>query len=162
MFKLLSFFTFIFINVDDDRHYGEHLDSLGRAPTCTFERYMNEHCREWIYNCKQLQSILRTLLCRCACLCIVTSKGIDIRRFMRYFTRCTGLSNVIVHATCSSSVTIKRLKYILFFYYTHTHTIRLIIHYTKVYQKKYLFFTKPLEIQSLSKRASSTFYRHPG
>ena len=48
----------IVIIVDDDRHYGEHWDSLGRAPTCTFKRYMNEHCREWIYNYKQLHTIV--------------------------------------------------------------------------------------------------------
>jgi len=37
----------IAIYVDDDGHYGEYFDSLGRAPSDTFERYMNEHCREW-------------------------------------------------------------------------------------------------------------------
>ena len=33
----------IAIYVNDDGHYGEYFDSLGRAPTRTFERYMNEH-----------------------------------------------------------------------------------------------------------------------
>jgi len=28
-----------------------------RVPTRQFEHYMNEHCRAWTYNCKQLQSI---------------------------------------------------------------------------------------------------------
>ena len=42
--------------VDDDGRYGEYFDPLGRAPTRVFERYMNEHCCEWIYS-KQLQNI---------------------------------------------------------------------------------------------------------
>jgi len=33
--------------VDDGGHYGEYFDSLGRAPTRTFERYMDEH---WVAN----------------------------------------------------------------------------------------------------------------
>jgi len=35
----------VIVIVYDGGHYGEYLDSLGRAPTRTFERYMNEHCR---------------------------------------------------------------------------------------------------------------------
>jgi len=35
-----------------DGRYGEYFDPLGRAPTDTFERYMNEHYREWMYNGK--------------------------------------------------------------------------------------------------------------
>jgi len=54
----------IAIYVDDGGHCGEYFDSLGRAPTRAFERYMDEHCREWIYNRKQYcQSFLWTLLC---------------------------------------------------------------------------------------------------
>ena len=45
----------IAIYVDDNGHYGEYFDSLGRPPNRLFEHYMNEHCREWTYNCKQLQ-----------------------------------------------------------------------------------------------------------
>ena len=44
----------IAIYVDDDGHYGE---CFGRVPTRQFENYMNEHCLEWSYNCKELQSI---------------------------------------------------------------------------------------------------------
>ena len=36
---------------------GEYFDSLRRKPTRVFERYMNEHCRKWTFNRKQLQSI---------------------------------------------------------------------------------------------------------
>ena len=88
----------IAVYVDDDEHYGEYFDSLGRAPTRTFERYMDEHCREWIYNRKQLQSIVSRFCGHyCACFCILRSKGVDMCRFLRYFTRDTGLNDVIVH-----------------------------------------------------------------
>jgi len=36
------------IYVHDDSRYGEYFDPLVRAPTRVFERYMNEHCCEWI------------------------------------------------------------------------------------------------------------------
>jgi len=48
----------IAIYVDDDGRYGEYFDSFGRAPTEVFERYMNEHCSEWTFNRKQLQSAI--------------------------------------------------------------------------------------------------------
>jgi len=77
---------------------GEYFDSLGRAPTRTFERYMNKHCREWIDNCKQLQSIVSRFCGHyCASFCILKSNGIDMCRFLRHFTRDTGLNDVIVH-----------------------------------------------------------------
>jgi len=88
----------IAIYVDDDEYYGEYFDSLGCAPTRAFERYMKKRCREWIYNCKQLQSIVSRFCGHfCACFCILRSRGVDLRRFLRYFTRHTGLKDVIVH-----------------------------------------------------------------
>ena len=88
----------IAIYVDDDGRYGEYFDPLGRAPTRIFERYMNEHCCEWIYNCKQLQSIAsRFCGYYCACFCILRNSDIDMHRFLRYFTHDTGLNDVIVH-----------------------------------------------------------------
>ena len=74
----------IAIYVDDDGHYGEYFDSLGRAPDrlYIFEHYMNEHCREWTYNCKHLQSITSRFCGHyCVCFCIRRSTGIDMRRF---------------------------------------------------------------------------------
>jgi len=32
-------------------------DSFGRGPDRLFERYMTEHCREWIFNTRPLTSI---------------------------------------------------------------------------------------------------------
>jgi len=86
------------IYVDDDEHYGEYFDSLGRAPTRSFKRYINGHCRKWIYNCKRLQSIVSRFCGHyCACYCILRSKGVDMYRFLRYFTRSIRANDVILH-----------------------------------------------------------------
>ena len=90
----------IAIYADDDGRYGEYFNSLGRAPTRLFERYMNEHCREWTYNRKQLQSITS----RCACFCILRSRDIGMRRFLCYFTRDSELNDVIVHELMYNSI----------------------------------------------------------
>jgi len=59
---------------------------------------MHKRYREWIYNCKQLQSIVSRFCGHfCACFCILRSRGVDLRRFLRYFSRDTGLKDVIVH-----------------------------------------------------------------
>ena len=93
------------INDDDDDDYGEYFDLMGLAPTRLFERYMNEHCCEWAYNRKQLQSIT-TGFCGhwCACFCILRSRGIGMRRFLCYFTRDSELNDVIVHELMYSSI----------------------------------------------------------
>ena len=85
--------------MDDDGRYGDYFDSLGRRPTATFEHYMNKHCREWTYNRKQLQSITSRFVdtTYCACFCILRSRGVDMCSFLRYFTRDTGLNDVVVH-----------------------------------------------------------------
>ena len=60
--------------------------------------HLDEHCREWTFNCKQLQSITsRFCGYYCAFFCILRSRGVDMRRFLRYFTRDTGLNDVVVH-----------------------------------------------------------------
>ena len=56
----------IAIYVDDGGRYGEYFDLLGRQPTATF----GEHCREWTFNCKQLQSIT-SRFCGHYCACCV-------------------------------------------------------------------------------------------
>jgi len=84
----------VVIYVDQDGHHGEYFDSLGRRPDRLFERYMNEHCREWTYNRKQLQSIS---ICGhyCTCFCVLRSR--DMCRFLQYFSHDTGLNDVVVH-----------------------------------------------------------------
>ena len=88
----------IAICVDDNGRYGEYFDPLGRAPLSVFERYMNEHCHDWIYNRKQLQSVA-SRFCRhyCICFCIARSRDVNMCRFTDYFTCDTGLNDVVVH-----------------------------------------------------------------
>jgi len=68
----------IAIYVDDDGRYGEYFDPLGRAPISVFERYMNVHCRDWIYNRKQLESVTSRFCGHyCVCFCIARSSGVE-------------------------------------------------------------------------------------
>jgi len=88
----------IAIYVADDGRHGEFFDSLGRRPDRLFVRYMNEHCRVWTFNPTQLQSVVSRICGQyCACFCILRSKGVDLSRFSNYFTRDTGLNDVVVH-----------------------------------------------------------------
>jgi len=88
----------IAIYVDDDGRYGEYFDPLGRAPISVFECYMNVHCRDWIYNRKQLQSVASRFCGHyCVCFCTARSSGVSMCRFTDYFTRDTGLNDVVVH-----------------------------------------------------------------
>jgi len=88
----------IAIYVDDDGRYGEYFDPLGSAPISVLERYMNEHCRLWIYNSKQLQSVASRFCGHyCVCFCIAESSGVNMCRFTDYFTRDTGLNDVVAH-----------------------------------------------------------------
>ena len=45
--------------VDQD-YLGDHLDSFGRHPIPTVEKYLDDKCIEWQYSVKQLQSPLTT------------------------------------------------------------------------------------------------------
>ena len=85
------------IYVDDDARYGEYFDPLGLAPAAVFEHYMNEHCRDWIFNSKQLQSVSQFCGHYCVCFCILRSRDVDLRYFLTYFTHDTGLNDVVVH-----------------------------------------------------------------
>jgi hypothetical protein len=42
----------------DSKGRGEYFDSIGRKPTALFENYMNKNCTRWIFNTRQLQSIV--------------------------------------------------------------------------------------------------------
>jgi len=81
--------------VNDYGHYGA---CLGHVPTRQFEHYMNERCREWSCNCKQLQSIMSRFCGHyCACFSITRRRGVGMADFIRYFNRDTGLNDFIVH-----------------------------------------------------------------
>jgi len=66
---------------------------------------------------KSDSAVTRSSWQRCTTVYLLTSAT---SRFLHYFTYDTGLNDVIVHKRICE--TIKLLKYISFFYYTHIHT----------------------------------------
>jgi hypothetical protein len=81
---------------DDDR--GEYFDSFGRAPTRVFKDYLNRHCKCWIYNDRQLQSVCSRFCGHyCVYYCLLRGRGVDLRRIVATFTNDTGFNDVIVH-----------------------------------------------------------------
>ena len=78
--------------------YGEYFDSFGRKPNKHFERYMNENCRRWIFNGKQLQSRI-SAFCGfyCCVVVILKCRNISMRKIISMFTNDTGYNDWIVH-----------------------------------------------------------------
>jgi hypothetical protein len=93
----------IAINIDADGRHGEYFDSLGQPPSTTFERFLNERCEEWIFNERQLQSVISRFCGHyCVYYCMLRSRGIDMRRVVNQFTDDTGFNDVLVHGfVCS-------------------------------------------------------------
>ena len=84
------------IYVKDGR--GEYFDSFGRRPTALFERYLNRHCTSWIYNDRQIQSVI-SKFCGHYCIyyCMLRSRGVDMRKIVSSFSSDTGLNDALVH-----------------------------------------------------------------
>ena len=82
------------IHVEDG--CGEYFDSFGRRPTELFERYLNRHCTSWIYNDRQIQSVI-SKFCGHYCICMLRSRGVDMRKIVSSFTSDTGLNDALVH-----------------------------------------------------------------
>ena len=66
---------------DNENSREEYFDSMGRFPTKWFETFLDENCNSWIWNEKQLQSVISKLcghyyifyyLYRC--------RGVDVRK----------------------------------------------------------------------------------
>jgi len=88
----------ISIYVSEDGR-GEYFDSFGRAPTGHFVDYLNEHCRNWIYNKKQLQSMISTFCGYYCCLyCIYRPRGFDLFKITNLFSTDTAFYDSIVHS----------------------------------------------------------------
>lgn len=85
------------IYVSKDRLYGEFFDPLGRPPNEHFRRYMNRCCKYWFHNSKQLQSVVsETCGHYCIAYCIARGKGVNMNRFVSYFTRDTGFNDAVL------------------------------------------------------------------
>jgi hypothetical protein len=84
---------------------GEYFDSFGRQPEKHFIDYLNEHCRNWIYNKRQLQSIISSFCGYYCCLyCMYRCRGFDLNKVVNLFTTDTAFNDSIVHAfVCNKS-----------------------------------------------------------
>lgn len=87
----------IAIFIDPRRQRGEYFDSFGRPPDEHFNNYMNAHCSNWIYNKRQLQSIV-SKYCGyyCVVYCLLRSAGKDMISFIKIFSRDTGYNDVLI------------------------------------------------------------------
>jgi len=94
----------ISIYVSEDGR-GEYFDSFGRMPTEHFVDYLNEHCRNWIYNKKQLQSIVSTFCGYYCCMyCMYRCRGFDLNKVVNFFSTDTAFNDSIVHGfICNKS-----------------------------------------------------------
>lgn len=82
----------------DSKQRGEYFDSFGRKPTKDFEKYMNEHCTNWIFNTRQLQSIVSSYCgFYCCFYCMYRCRGFDLAHIVNLFTRDTGFNDSIAH-----------------------------------------------------------------
>jgi hypothetical protein len=88
----------IAIYVDEERGIGEFFDSFGRRPSYEFERYMNEHCRYWTFNNRQLQSIISSFCgFYCCFYCMFRCRGFNMNNIANRFTKDTSFNDSIVH-----------------------------------------------------------------
>jgi hypothetical protein len=87
----------IAIFIDPTRQRGEYFDSFGRPPDEHFATYMNTHCTNWIYNRRQLQSVV-SKFCGYYCIvyCVLRSAGRDMNSFVKTFSRDTGYNDVLI------------------------------------------------------------------
>jgi hypothetical protein len=82
----------------DSRGRGEFFDSFGRKPFDLFQNYMNEHCVDWTFNAKQLQSVVSDYCgFYCCFYCMLRCRGFDLTRIVNLFTKDTGFNDSIVH-----------------------------------------------------------------
>jgi hypothetical protein len=59
---------------------------------------LNKHCKRWIFNERQLQSICSRFCGHyCVYYCILRNRGIDLRKISSSLTDDTGFNDVLVH-----------------------------------------------------------------
>ncbi|SRR5260221_370210 len=82
-----------------DVEYGEYFDSFGRLPERTFQIYLNKHCRNWIFNDRQLQSLISRFCGHyCVLYCVKRCRGMDIVAITNMFTEDTAVNDYMAHA----------------------------------------------------------------
>jgi hypothetical protein len=82
----------------DKNGFGEYFDSFGRPPSKHFEHYMNYNCSRWIFNKKQLQSIISAFCGYYCCMYVILrSRGNDMTQIVGMLTNDTGYNDWLVH-----------------------------------------------------------------
>ena len=82
----------------DPNGYGEYFDSFGRPPPGVFRDYLNRHCTAWIYNRKQLQSVVSSFCGYYCCFYCLCKYKLDLPKIVACFTNDTGFNDYIVHS----------------------------------------------------------------
>lgn len=83
----------------ESTHFGEYFDSYGEEPKNDFVEYMNKHCKKWLYNAKQIQSVI-TAFCGFYCLFYAflrCNRGMTLKDICSIFTNDTCLNDAMVH-----------------------------------------------------------------
>ena len=87
----------IVIYVDENRR-GKYFDSMGRFPTKWFKTVLDENCTAWIWNEKQLQSVISKFCVHyCIFYCLYRCRGVDVRKVAKMFSKVTSLNDSMVH-----------------------------------------------------------------
>lgn len=82
----------------DERGRGEYFDSFGRKPEDTFKTFLEKNCSSWIFNDKQLQSVISTFCgYYCVFYCLFKKLDYDLLDIVNCFTTDTALNDVMVH-----------------------------------------------------------------
>ena len=82
----------------DENNKEEYFDSIDRFPTELFKTFLDVNCVEWIWNEKQLQSVISKLCGHyCILYCLCRCRAVDVRKVAKIFTKDTSLNDSIVH-----------------------------------------------------------------
>ena len=71
---------------------------MGRFATEWFKNFLDVNCTAWIWNEKQLQSVI-SKFCGHYCIfyCLYRCRGVDVRKVAKTFIKDTSLNDSIVH-----------------------------------------------------------------
>jgi hypothetical protein len=87
----------IAIYIGSDGH-GEFMDSFGREPGQPFLDFMNKHSKIWLYNDKQLQSVISSYCGNYVLFyCFRRSRGMNLNAIINLFSNDTALNDHLVH-----------------------------------------------------------------
>jgi hypothetical protein len=78
---------------------GEYFGSFEQPPEKHFEDYMNEHCRKWVFNQKQLHSVMSSFCGYYCCMyCLFRCRGVDLNGVVNVFTNDTAFNDSLAHS----------------------------------------------------------------